>query len=525
MFVTNAITRRRLARPALAALLALAALALAPGRADALTASFTATPAAPRSGQAVTLSATATPDAGEEITGFSWDFGDGSAAATGATVTHTFPAGAWTVTLTVDEAPIPPATAPDAATTTVSRAITANTRPVARFTWTPPFPIAGAGVTFTSGSTDGDGTIVGYSWDLDGDGIFGDGGFTGPTATATILQNTNVSLRVTDNLGGTSTLRRTVVINTPPVASFTVNPANPLVGQTVTFTSNSKDADRGDSIVSSEWDLTGNGQFSDATGGIAQKVFTVPGGAIVRLRVTDSRGASSIAAVTIPVSGPPVASFDVSASPTAGRPVTFTSTSHVTGGAVASLQWDLDGNGVFNDAAGETATSTYATPGSYTVSLRVTDTSGRTNVAFRSITVRAEPSVSGSGAAPRAPGAARPAQFLLPFPIVRIAGRVTGRSTHISLLEVRAPTGARIRVKCAGRGCPRADLTAVAQSRPTRFRKMRRTLRAGSVIRVFVRANGRIGKYTQFRIRRARAPQRRDMCLPPTRRGPAPCTG
>ena len=44
MFVTNAITRRRLARPALAALLALAALALAPGRAGALTASFTVAP-------------------------------------------------------------------------------------------------------------------------------------------------------------------------------------------------------------------------------------------------------------------------------------------------------------------------------------------------------------------------------------------------------------------------------------------------------------------------------------------------
>jgi PKD repeat protein len=523
VFATTTISHRRLARPMLAALLALAALALLPGRADALTASFTTTPAAPRTGQAVTLSATATPDAGEAITGFSWDFGDGSAAATGATVTHTFPAGAWTVTLTVSEDPIPPATAPAAASTTVSRAITANTPPVARFTWTPAFPIAGAGVTFTSASADSDGTIVSYSWDLDGDGIFGDGGFTGPTATATILRNTNVSLRVTDNLGGTSTVRRPVVINTPPVASFTVNPANPLVGQTVTFTSTSKDADRGDSIVSSEWDLTGNGQFSDATGTTARKVFTVPGDAIVRLRVTDSRGASSIAAVTIPVSGPPVASFDVSASPTAGHPVTFTSTSHVTGGAVANLQWDLDGDGQFNDAAGETATHTYATPGSYTVSLRVTDTGGRTNVAFRSITVRAEPSVSGA-AAPRAP-AARPAQFLLPFPIVRIAGRVTGRSTHISLLEVRAPSGARIRVKCAGRGCPKTDLTAIAQSRPTRFRKMRRTLRAGSVIRVFVRANGRIGKYTRFRIRRARPPLRRDMCLPPTRRGPAPCTG
>jgi len=525
VFATIAITRRPVPRAALTAVvLAVGALALLPGRAAALTASFTAAPAAPRSGQAVTLSATATADAGESITGYSWDFGDGSAAATGATVTHTFAAGAWTITLTVNEEPIPPATAPAAATTTVSRAITANTPPVARFTWTPPFPIAGAGVTFTSGATDSDGTIVSYSWDLDGDGVFGDGGFTGPTATATIVRNTNVSLRVIDNLGGASTIRRPVVLNTPPLASFTVNPANPLVGQTVTFTSNSRDSDRGDSIVSSEWDLTGNGQFSDATGGRAQKVFTVPGDAIVRLRVTDSRGASSIAAVTIPVSGPPVASFDVSASPTAGRPVTFTSTSHATGGAVANLQWDLDGNGLFNDDAGETATYTYAAPGSYMVSLRVTDTSGRTNVAFRSIAVRAEPSASGS-ATPRAPAAARPAQFLLPFPIVRIAGRVTGRSTHITLLEVRAPSGARIRVKCAGRGCPRSDLTAIAKSRPIRFRKMRRTLRAGSVIRVFVRANGRIGKYTQFRIRRARPPQRRDMCLPPTRRGPAPCTG
>jgi hypothetical protein len=245
----------------------------------------------------------------------------------------------------------------------------------------------------------------------------------------------------------------------------------------------------------------------------------------VRLRVTDSRGASSIAATTVPISGPPVASFDVSASPTAGHPVTFTSTSHVTGGAVASQQWDLDGNGQFNDAAGGTATFTYATPGTYTVSLRVTDTSGRTDIAFRSITVRAEPSAPSSPAAPRAP-AARPAQFLLPFPVIRIAGRVLGRTTVITLLEVRAPSGARIRVKCAGRGCPRADLTAVATHRATRFPKMRhRRLRAGAVIQVFVRANGRIGKYTRFRIRRSRPPLRRDMCLPPTRRGPAPCTG
>jgi PKD repeat protein len=520
VFVTIAITRRRLARPALAALLALAALALAPGRADALTASFTVAPAAPAPGQSVTFTASANPDPGQTISGYSWSFGDGGTA-TGQTVSHAFLRNRYTVTLTVDAEtpPVAPATVPTPASTAATRTITVNTPPAASFTFTPANPIPGTGLTFTSTSTFG-GATASYSWDLNGDRRFGDA--TTPTATATFLtagQHT-VRLLVTDDLGARSTTQQTVSVTAPPDASFKATPANPLVGQAVTFTSTLTNP-----AFRYEWDLSGNGLFNDATGQSVQKVFTVPGDAIVRLRVTDDRGVSAIAAMTIAVSGPPVAAFDVSASPTAGRPVTFTSTSHVTGGAVASLQWDLDGNGLFNDAAGETATYTYATPGSYTVSLRVMDTSGRTNVAFRSITVRAEPSVSGSAAAPRAPGAARPAQFLLPFPIVRIAGRVTGRSTHISLLEVRAPTGARIRVKCAGRGCPKTDLTAVAQNRPTRFRKMRRTLRAGSVIQVFVRANGRIGKYTQFRIRRARAPQRRDMCLPPTRRGPAPCTG
>jgi PKD repeat protein len=528
VFTSTTLTRRRLSRPALAALLALAALALVPGRADALTASFSFTPAAPAPGQSVTFTASATPDAGQNVTGFSWSFGDGGTA-TGATVTHAFARERFTVTLIVDaETPaVAPATEATSASATATRTITVNTPPVARFTFTPANPIPGTGMTFTSASTVA-GAAPAYSWDLNGDGRFGDA--TTPTATWTFLTATTatVQLRVTDDLGATSTARQRVVIDAPPSASFTVAPANPLVGQAVKFTSTSTDPDGPVSALTFAWDLTGNGLFSDATGSTAQRVFSQSGDAIVRLRVTDARGASAIAAMTIPVGGPPIASFDVSASPTAGRPVTFTSTSRDIDGAIAKTAWDLDGNGVFNDAAGPTATWTYETPGTYTVALRATDTSGLTDIAFHSITVRAAPG------APAAPGAsavapvargARPAQPLLPFPIVRIAGRVNGRSTFISLLEVRAPTGARIRVTCGGRGCPKQDLTAVATQRATRFPKIRRRLRAGAVIQVFVRANGRIGKYTRFRIRRARPPLRRDMCLPPTRRGPAPCTG
>jgi PKD repeat protein len=529
VFATS-VVRLPLPRAALAALaLALCVLTLAPGRADAApTATIAVSPATPLTGQVATFTATATADVGQTITNYAWavDGAPGPSGATTTSITHTFTtAGSHTVTVTVTESTgsVP---AVDTTSGPISQTVTVNAPnapPTARFTWTPRFPVAGASVSFTSTSTDSDGTIARYSWDLNGDGIFGDA--TTPTATAAATGQT-VALQVTDDLGATSTFSRTIALDKPPVAVITVAPANPLVGQTVTFSSTkSTDPDPGDSIVSSEWDLTGDGQFTDATGATAQKVFTAPGDAIVRLRVTDSRGASSVAAITVPISGPPVASFDVSASPTAGHPVTFTSTSRVQGGAVLSQQWDLDGNGLFNDAAGPTASFTYANPGTYTVSLRVTDTSGRTDIAFHSITVRAEPALAGSPAPLGAATPARPAQFLLPFPVVRIAGRVSGRFTHISLLEVRAPSRSRIRVKCAGGGCPKTDLTAVARGRPTRFKKMRRSLRAGAVIQVFIRANGRIGKYTQFRIRRARPPLRRDMCLPPTIRGPAPCTG
>jgi len=502
-------------------------LGLAPARASALAGSIGAAPAQPATGATVSFTSSITPTAGATVTATVWAFGDG-ASATGASASHAYAAaGSYTVTLSVTEqAPaVPPDPAPPPQTSTFTRTVLVNTRPTAGFTFTPANPQPGTGVTFTSTSADTDGTIATFAWDLDNDGRFDDA-FT-PVATTTFLAPGphRVSLRVTDNLGGTATARQTIGVNQPPVASFTFSPAKPLVGQNVTLTSRSTDADG--SIVLQEWDLTGSGLFSDGTGATATKVFTKSGDAIVRLRVTDDSGAQSIFAATIPVGGPPIASFDwTPASPTAGRPVTFRSSSRDIDGALVSQQWDLDNNGVFNDAAGGVVQKTFPAPGVYTVALRVTDTSGLIDTAFQSVSVGAAAPAPAGGAAPRTPQAAasRPAQLLLPFPIVRIAGRVSGRSTRIRLLEVRAPVGSRIRVKCKGPGCPKRDLTAAGKRTPVRFRKMRRRLGAGAVVEVFVRANGRIGKYTRFRIRRNRAPLRNDMCLPPTRRTPAPCT-
>ena len=92
-----------------------------------------------------------------------------------------------------------------------------NRAPVADFTF--PTPQNGQEVTFTSTSTDPDGTVDGYAWDLNGDNGFGDA--TGPTASGTYGPGTHtVRLRVTDNDGTQSTVvSKTFTIAAPPAGN------------------------------------------------------------------------------------------------------------------------------------------------------------------------------------------------------------------------------------------------------------------------------------------------------------------
>jgi plastocyanin len=269
--------------------------------------------------------------------------------------------------------------------------------------------------------------------------------------------------------------------------------------------------------------MTGNGLFTDASGPTATKAFAHSGEQIVRLRATDDRGVSTIIAGTVSVGGPPIAAFNFSpTSPTVGRTVTFTSSSRDIDGAVVAQAWDLNGDGQFSDASGPTAQYAYPAAGNYTVALRVTDNSGLTATAFQTVTVGAAAAPGASTARSQSP--ARALQALFPFPIVRIAGRLTSSGARIVLLEVHAPRGARVLVRCRGGGCPRRDLVATVRgSRPLHFSRMRRSLRAGAIVQVFVRGTGRIGKYTRFAIRRGRAPARRDMCLVPGATKPSSC--
>jgi hypothetical protein len=262
--------------------------------------------------------------------------------------------------------------------------------------------------------------------------------------------------------------------------------------------------------------------------------------------VTDSHGAVSTATRTVKVVADvaPQAGFGFTPSaPRAGQPVTFTSTSTDADGTVAALEWDLDGDRLFDDAAGLTAQRAFPLAGNYTVSLRVTDDKGVSSIAFQTISVlgsatQEQDAPAGSTPGTSAPDALPPAapvpspgttsrrpSLLSPFPIIRIRGRDDPTAVHVDLLSVQAPRGSRISARCRGASCPRRAIaaTAISSSRPVRLRGLERRYGYGVVLEIRVTKSGLIGKYTGFHMRRGKAPLRRDLCLRPGTTNPSRC--
>jgi len=220
------------------------------------------------------------------------------------------------------------------------------------------------------------------------------------------------------------------------------------------------------------------------------------------------------APVTFTVTPPPVTAAALLAPPAAsfkwfpelpdtGEPVSLVSSSTDAGSPITGFAWALAGNGFFQ-GGGATLTTSFSTPGAHVVRLRVSDAAGRSSVATETIDVLA-----------------RTAPVMQPFPVVRIAGTVTGSGIRIRLLKVQQmPAGVRITVRCRGHGCPtrsvrRLTVSSARGVAPVEFRAFERTLRFGVTLEILVTAPGKIGKYTRFAIRRGRLPERVDMCLDP----------
>jgi glucose/arabinose dehydrogenase/PKD repeat protein len=194
----------------------------------------------------------------------------------------------------------------------------ANQPPTARISANPTIGNAPLAVAFDgSGSTDPEGGPLRYSWDLNGDGTFGDA--TGPTASYTYTSDGiyTASLRVTDNQGasGTASVKITVG-NTAPVAVIgTPKPTLTWrVGQTIKFSGHATDAQDGTLPASAlTWAVilhhcvtptNCHTHLIQTFPGIASGSFSAPDHAYpcwltIRLTATDSGGLRSTARVRL----------------------------------------------------------------------------------------------------------------------------------------------------------------------------------------------------------------------------------
>ena len=287
---------------------------------------------------------------------------------------------------------------------------------------------------------------------------------------------------------------------------FVASPERPLTNEPVTFTTTL-------SSGTFNWDLDGDHQCDDASGPSVQTSYPRAGAYPVTLCVTDVNGQGSRSKDIIVLNRPPVASFTFAPrAPMTGDAIDLFSLSADSEGPIASQAWDLDGDGVFDDASGPTAEWSFADAGSHPVRLLVTDQNGATAVATADL-----------------PVVERPAEAISPFPLVRMTAAVGNRGTRIRELIVRAPVGARVRVRCRGRRCPFRSFARMADvevrsARIVRIRRLRKyLLRPGTVIEIRVTKHGEVGKFTRFRIRRGMPPVRTDRCLPPGAKHPKRC--
>jgi PKD repeat protein len=320
--------------------------------------------------QVVLFDASGSSDPDGAITGYQWDFGDGTRAE-GMLVRHQFArSGRYPVTLTVtDDTDLPNNTASDPVTITVNQSPEAVI--VAPEAACPAEELAFSGLD----SADGDGQITRFEWD------FGDGAVAAEPEVSHTFQTPGiyeVALTVDDGSGLNNSRDQSTLdfhVNRAPRAA-----AGPdrivCPGEPVAFDA-SLSVDWDGSLVRHHWDF---GDGATADGAQVLHTFERPGVYEVRLSVTDDSGARCATAVDVArvhVNAPPLAVaggdlegfvggahdsllFDASLSSDAdGKPLSYA--------------WDL-GDGITR--TGEKVLHRYGDEGEYAVRLAVSDGTG-----------------------------------------------------------------------------------------------------------------------------------------------------
>jgi len=308
---------------------------------------------------------------GSGIANWTWDLGDGDEAY-GKVVSHHYTVkSVFTVTLTVTDH--------KGSSDSVSMELQViNHLPVSYFSYTPSQPIPGGIIEFQDLSSDIDGDLVSWSWDM-GDGNHSN--LSDPIHSYALLGDYNVTLTVMDTDGENNSWTKIVSVgNIAPKADFFWSPSYVASLQTVNFFDNSSDVDG--QVRSWTWDF---GDGSTLSGREVGHRYSTPGTYLITLTVLDDDQAQNVTTRSLTVyNAPPTAAFGCVQEVLSMVEVQFKDRSFDPDGRITSWTWD------FGDGNGSTISSpkhTYQRAGDHTVTLTLRDDRGATGFSTKVIVV------------------------------------------------------------------------------------------------------------------------------------------
>jgi len=319
-------------------------------------------------GVATNLTVAATDPGNDPIT-YSWDFGDGSTG-TGANPSHTWADnGTYTVAVTATD------NAGDSDTSTVS-VIVDNVSP--EFTGLVSLGLE-EGETYSPNidAQDVSADTLSFLWD------FGDG----TTSTDAVPSHAwaddgtyTVTLTVSDEDGGSLTRSVEIFVSNvdPTIDLFVANGGDE--GEELVFESAASDP--GDDTLSYLWDFGDGGTSSDAS---PVHTYADNGVYVVQLTVSDEDGGSTSQFISIEIlNTAPVLDLVTIVDPVEGVAQAVSAVASDAGADELTYSWDFGDGG---SATGADASYTWLVPGSYTVTVVVTDDDGDSDTYQQDITV------------------------------------------------------------------------------------------------------------------------------------------
>ncbi len=337
-----------------------------------------------------TFDASGSSSPGGNIVSYEWDFGDGTSKARSRTAQHAFAEeGNYKVLLDITdednmtaqeelqvEVKLAPSSPQAVMQTDPEREDDATS-----ISGSVPFEV---NFNATS-SSDPDGDIVDYKWDFDGDGKF-DAAGENTSYVYNEVGNYNASLTVIDSAGFEDKaviLIKALSRGLEP--QLTAEPVSGVVPLTVEFDATGSTYSDGD-IVSYEWNF-GDGSAPRSDVGQVTYKYTKIGNFTTTVKIRTNDGKQKEATILISVRQVPLKSC-FEASKTAGEaPLTVSLNPQCSTGTIAKYKWN------FGD--GESSTDrkpihVYEEPGSYEITLEVSDAQNIVDVSSEFVTVTGE---------------------------------------------------------------------------------------------------------------------------------------